>query len=257
MTLAITMKGLGQSKLGGDTAPRRRTQPVRRTSPLRRAFTASESRLIDRLDTPRKVQLWLNAMPYNTEPHGPTLRSFRGVVRHGQAHCLEAALAAAVILGQHGHPPVVMSIESQDWLDHVVYLYQEHGGWGSIARSRDPGLHGRRAAFHSHRGVALSYLEGYVDHSGRIRGYGSVNLDQALPRYDWRFSLNNVWRVERLLIDWPHRKIKTSDRRYRQLKARYSAYRREHGSKPWRYFSGQDRWLPLPGEFSDRKARAR
>jgi hypothetical protein len=212
-------------------------------------FTDREWRLIRQLSTPRKVQLWLNALPYNTESRGETLRTFRGVLRAGKAHCLEAALAAAVILEQHGYPPLVMSIESQDWLDHVVFLYRRHELWGAIGRSRDPGLNGRKPAFRSHRDVALSYVEGYVDYTGRVRGYGAVNLDEALPDYDWRLSLHNVWKVEQLLIKWPHRQIKTSDARYRRLKAHYIAHREKHGNKPWRHFSGRDKWLPLPGEF--------
>ena len=112
-------------------------------------FTRAERALIARLNTPAKVQRWLNALRYNTETGGETLRTFRGVLRAGKAHCLEAAIAAAVILEQHGYPPIVMSIESKDWLDHVVFLYKHDGQWGAIGRSRDPGLHGRKAAFRS------------------------------------------------------------------------------------------------------------
>ena len=64
-----------------------------------------------------------------------------------RAHCLEAALAAAVILEQHGYPPLVLSFESIDELDHVLFVYRQRGRWGSIARSRDPGLHGRKPVF--------------------------------------------------------------------------------------------------------------
>jgi hypothetical protein len=218
--------------------------------PSRRDFTTREWRLIERLDTPRKVQLWLNELPYNTETGGETLRSFRGALQARKAHCLEACLIAAVILEQHGYAPVVMSIESQDWLDHVVFLYQHRGRWGAIGRSRDPGLHGRRAVFRTPRDCALSYVQGYVDYSGRVRGYGVVNLDEALPIYDWRFARGNVWKVERLLIDWPHKKINTSTTRYRALKAYYVAFRARHGVKPWRHYSGRDKWLPLPAEFA-------
>ena len=217
--------------------------------PLPAEFTPREWRLVQQLNTPRKVQRWLNALPYNTEIDKETLRSFREVIRTGHAHCLEAALAAAVILEQHGHPPIVMSIESKDWLDHVVFLYRERGRWGAIARSRDPGLHGRKPAFRSPRDVALSYVEGYVDYTGRVRGYGVINLSEALPTYDWRFARTNVWRVEKLLIDWPHRKIRTSDARYRALRRRYVAFRERYGKKPWRYYVGRERWLPLPAEF--------
>src|SRR5258708_34627979 len=109
-------------------------------------FTASERRLIARLRTPLAVQKFLNRLPYNEEPHGrATLRSFRGVVRSGCAHCLEAALFAAVALEQHGYPPLVLSFESIDDLDHAIFVYRGKGRrWGSIARSRAPGLHGRK-----------------------------------------------------------------------------------------------------------------
>ena len=64
------------------------------SAPPLSAFTAAERRLIQRLRTPLAVQRFLNALAYNMEPPPgrATLRSFRGVVRHRTAHCLEAAL---------------------------------------------------------------------------------------------------------------------------------------------------------------------
>ncbi|HEX2309311.1 MAG TPA: hypothetical protein VHH91_01225, partial [Vicinamibacterales bacterium] len=112
-------------------------------APPHDALIGRERRLINRLRTPAAVQAFLNALPYNTEREGETLRSFRGVVRTGTAHCLEAALFAAVVLEQHGYPPLVLSFESIDALDHVIFVYRQNGRWGSVARSRDPGLHGR------------------------------------------------------------------------------------------------------------------
>src|SRR4249919_2729182 len=104
-------------------------------------FTRAEQRLIARLRTPAAVQRYLNRLPYNNEPGGrATLRSFRGVVAHGCAHCLEAALFATVVMEQHGYPPLVLSFESIDKLDHVIFVYKQRGRWGSVARSRDPGL---------------------------------------------------------------------------------------------------------------------
>lgn len=217
--------------------------------PPREAFTKKEWRLIQRLNTPAKVQRWLNELRYNTEKGGGTQRSFRGVIRKGMAHCMEAALFAAVVLEQHGYPPIVMSLESKDWLDHVIFIYQRQRRWGSIARSRDPGLHGRKAVFRSARTLALSYVDGYVDYTGRLYGYGVCNLDEALPDYDWRLTTTNVWKVENLLIKWPHKKFKTSTPRHRALKKYYIEYREKHGKKPWRHLRGRDKWTPLPKEF--------
>lgn len=206
---------------------------------------------MDRLRTPAAVQAWLNALRYNTEKGGETLRSFRGVVRTGTAHCLEAALSAAVILEQHRYPPLVLSFESEDLLDHVIFVYRTSGGWGSVARSRDPGLHGRKPVFATPRALALSYCESYVDYTGRIKAYGVVDL-KALGTYDWRLSPQNVWKVEQVLLDWPHRPIVTSDEKVAAMRRRYVAFREAHGYKPWRYYKGRERWTPLPEEYRRR-----
>jgi hypothetical protein len=205
--------------------------------------------LIARLNTPAKVQRWLNALEYNTEQGGETQRSFRPVVRTRTAHCMEAALFAAVVLEQHGYPPLVMSLESQDWLDHVIFIYREQTGWGSVARSRDPGLHGRKPRFRSPRALARSYYDGYVDYSGRLKGFGVANLADAMGSYDWRLTRNNVWKVEQMLIDLPHRKIISSTARYRVLLRNYRAYRAAHDGRKPLYYRGRDKWEPLPGEF--------
>src|SRR5438128_10058049 len=114
-------------------------------APALSIFTPAESRLIRRLRTPILVQRFLNRLPYNTEPKpGPeTLRSLRQVLRHRTAHCLEAALAAACILEQHGVPPLAMSLKSIDYLQHSLLTYRQPVRRGPAARSRAHGLHVR------------------------------------------------------------------------------------------------------------------
>jgi hypothetical protein len=223
--------------------------PADRVAPPALAFTAAERRLIARLRTPLAVQRWLNALPYNQERHGETLRSFRGVVRSGTAHCYEAALSAAVILEQHGYPPLVLSFESIDLLDHVLFVYRHATGWGSVARSRDPGLHGRKPVFPTPRALALSYVDTYIDLTGRIKGYAVVDLRHALGSYDWRLSDRNVWKAEQVLLDWPHRAVRSSDRRIDALRRRYRAFVESHEYKPWKFYRGREKWTGLPREF--------
>ncbi len=216
----------------------------------RQHFTRAERALIARLNTPAKVQRWLNALPYNTETGGETQHSFRPVVKLRTAHCMEAALFAAVVLEQHGFPPLVMSLESQDWLDHVIFIYQVNGRWGSVARSRDPGLHGRKPVFRSPRALARSYIEPYVDYTGRVKGFGVANLATAMGHYDWRFTENSVWKVEQMLVDLPHQKLKSSIARYRQLLRKYRAYRKTNNDRKPLYYRGRGKWEPIPREFS-------
>lgn len=211
------------------------------------AFTPAERRLIRRLRTPDAVQRYLNRLPYNTEKRGDTLRSFRQVVRHKTAHCLEAALFAACVLEQHGYPPLLLTFESVDHLDHVLFLYRKGGRWGTVARSRDPGLHGRKPTFKTLRALALSYFDEYVDATGCIEGYASYDLNK-LGRYDWRFARRNMWALERALIDVPHRRVRFSQTYVDRMRARYLAYREKHGKKPL-FYSGRKTWKPIPKEF--------
>jgi hypothetical protein len=219
------------------------------SSPRSGDFNAAERRVIRRLTTPAKVQAFLNALPYNTEPppDPATLRTFRGVVRTHTAHCLEAALFTAVVMEQHGLPPLVMSLESIDGLDHVIFVYQVRGRWGSVARSRDPGLHGRRPVFRSLRQLALTYVEPYIDKTGCVKAYGAVDLS-VLDPYDWRLSDGNVWKVERMLFEIPHRPIRVARSRVSRLRRKYYAYLEAHGGRKPTYYDRRT-WTPIPKLF--------
>src|SRR5687767_15689914 len=137
-------------------------------------------------------------------------------------------------------------------IDHVISSYRHASGWGSVGRSRDPGLHGRKPRFRSPRALAQSYYDGYVDYTGRLRGFGLVDLETAMPGYDWRLSDKNVWKVEQMLIDLPHKKIRSSNRRYRQLLRKYKDYRATHHDRKPINYQGRDKWEPLPQEFTQK-----
>ncbi len=226
-------------------APRAKRRPVLWRGPRvppREAFTAKEWAIIRSHRTPLAVQRFLNALPYNWEKPKETLRTYRDVIATGTAHCLEAALAAATILEQHGYPPLLLSLESADDLDHVLFIFQEKGGWGTVAHSRDAGLHGRRPVFRSVRDLVMTYVEPYVDSTGRLEGYGVGNL-YDLGDYDWRFSRRNVWKVERYLIDMPHKKYRMSERRYRRALRRFKTFRAQHPTGPVAYYDSRPLWL--------------
>src|SRR2546428_13635954 len=103
-----------------------------RSKPGRKAFTNQEWKLIERLQTPKQVQRYLSSLPYNWEREGGTIRSFREAVKRHEAHCLEASVAAAVILEQHADAPLPLDIERRDLLDHAAFVLQKTGLSGSI-----------------------------------------------------------------------------------------------------------------------------
>lgn len=205
-------------------------------------FTSAEWKLVQRLNTPAKVQRFFSEMPYNWETEGGTMRSFREVVKKHEAHCLEAAVSAAVILEQHGYPPLLLDLESVDLLDHVIFVFNLNGRWGSIARSRDIGLHGRKPVFRSLRDLAWSYFDTYVDFTGRLKGYGLTSL-YDLGKYDWRFSQRKMTKIEDHLRAIPHKPLHSSEKRYQKLLTRYRRYKQRHPGRSPAYYDSRSTWM--------------
>ncbi len=205
-------------------------------------MTPTERRLAARLRTPAVVQRWIRSLPYNFETDGETMRTFRGVVRDRTAHCLEAALSAATILERHGFDPLMLDLESRDGLDHVVFAFRSPSGWGAVGGSRDVGLWGRRPMFRSVEALARSYYEPYIDIEARITAFALVDLRELGP-YDWRLSDRNVWKVERLLLDVPHKALRTSYRRYIRLRRQYRKFLTTHDARDTPFKRGSNRWM--------------
>ena len=210
--------------------------------PEKKHFTATEWKLIQRLNTPVKVQRYFSGLAYNREHNGSTLRSFRELIKGNEAHCLEAAVGAAVILEQHGYPPLLLDLESQDLLDHVIFVFQENGRWGSIARSRDLGLHGRKPVYRSLRDLAWSYFDPFVDLTGRLRGYGLANL-YDLGNYDWRFSPRKMLKIENHLRAMPHTRLHSSENRYVKLLTKYKQFKQRHPDRAPGYYDSRLTWM--------------
>ncbi len=205
-------------------------------------MTPVECGVVAACRTPVVVQRWIRSLKYNWETHGPTLRSFRGVVRHRGAHCLEAALAAAAVMEAHGEPPLLLDLESRDKLDHVVFAFRRNGRWGAVGGSRDVGLWGRKPTFRSVEALARSYYDPYIDLTGRIVAYALADLRELDP-YDWRLSERNVWKVERFLIDVPHRSLASDHRRYIRLRERYRSFIRTNDPRGTPFRRGKRNWM--------------
>ena len=150
------------------------------------------------LNTPAKIQEFLDSLPYQYED---TAWSPRRVLRERAGHCMEGALLAAAALRINGHPPLLMDLEAVRDDDHVVALYRVHGLWGGIAKSNYAGLRFRAPIYRTLRELALSYFEHYYNLRGErtLRTYsGAVNLAR-FDRQHWMTSDEDVWCVPEYL----------------------------------------------------------
>ena len=112
----------------------------------------------------------------------------------------------------------------------------------TVGCSRDTGLQGRKPLFQTIRSLVMSYVDPYVDGSGRVTGYGVFDF-RTLKRPDWRLSERNVQTVEKALIKMSHRKIRTSERRYQQMLRQFRDYKKKHPNRPVTFYSNKHQWL--------------
>lgn len=159
--------------------------------------------MISQCDTPEKVQGFLDGLAYNYEEEGPTLRSFRRVVRDRVAHCMEGTLTAASILREHGYLPRILCMEASD-IDHMIFPYRGNGNLlGAVAQSRDPNLRGREPRYKTLRELVMSYYPYYFNYWTGDRGdltlRGFTLAD--LSRFGDAIALSerDLWEVEELL----------------------------------------------------------
>ena len=117
-----------------------------------------------------------------------------------------------------------------------------------MARSRDPGLHGRKPVFATPRALAASYLDTYVDLTGRIKAFALVDL-RVMGAYDWRLADRNVWKVERMLLETKHQPLRMPEARFRDFRTRYRAFKALHPDRKPLFYEGRDKWTPIPKHF--------
>ncbi len=169
-------------------------------------FFAAERAVLARLNTPEKVQRFVDDLAYNKEKNGDTCRSPRRVLRDRTAHCMEGALFAAAALRVHGHPPLLLDLEAERDDDHVLAIFRARGGWGAIAKSNFAGLRFREPVYRGLRELAMSYFEHYFNDAREktLRRYSRpVNLAR-FDRIRWMTAEEDVWPIPEYLTTIPH-----------------------------------------------------
>jgi len=169
-------------------------------------LTPGEFRTLARLDTPKKIQAFLNAVPANFEPDGDTVLSVREVLRQQRAHCIEGAMVAACALWIHGEPPLLLDLEAVHDYDHVIALFRRGGRWGAISKTNHVPLRYRDPVYRSVRELAMSYFHEYANKRGQktLRKYSRIfDLRRVNPGL-WVTNGEDCWEVAEMLDEIRH-----------------------------------------------------
>ena len=173
-------------------------------------YNNQEIKILRRLDSPKKVQDFLESLKVNFEKNGETCRSPRLVLKHKTAHCMEAALLAAAALEFHRFKPFLMDLraEKKD-LDHVVAVFKQFGCFGAISKTNHAVLRYREPIYKTLRELALSYFHEYFTDQGEktLREYSApVNLNK-FNKLRWRTSEEDLWEIPEAVDKARHFKI--------------------------------------------------
>jgi len=177
-------------------------------------LTEEEIKLFKTLDTPKKIQDFINRIPINFEDGNEedTCYSPRKVLKDNKCHCIEGAILAALILRVNGFPPLLVDMTANDDdFDHVIAVFQQDEKWGAISKTNHCTLRYREPVYNSIRELVMSYFHEYTNDDGEktLRSYTDAVDISNLDDKNWTTSEKNIWCVPEKLVRAKHYPILT------------------------------------------------
>lgn len=161
------------------------TSLVSYAAKIKKILPPDMRRLFFQLNSPSKVQDYLDALSINFEISGESNFPPIQVFEKKTAHCFEGAVFAAAALAYHGHKPLLMDFATAyDDEDHTVALFKISGKWGALSKTNHAVLKYRDPIYASPRELAVSYFHEYYLWDGRksLRAYSApFDLSKYAP----------------------------------------------------------------------------
>jgi|SRR3989338_2128387 len=170
-------------------------------------WNKEEIRILRKLNTPRKIQDYLNELRINFEEKGDTCLSPRMVLRSGKAHCVEGAIFAAAVLKFHGERPWILDLEANNEdFDHVICVFWKNGYYGAISKTNHAVLRYREPVYKTLRELVMSFFHEYfINSNGKktLRRYSDLVDLSIFDDRKWEF-LEDVWFIPEYLSEIRH-----------------------------------------------------
>lgn len=166
-----------------------------------------EFKILERLNTPQKIQAFLDRLPMNHEEKGETCMSPLRVLEERKAHCIEAGFLAGVCLAQHGQKPLIVNLKVEEIdIDHIVTIFKQNGYYGAISKTNHVGLRYRDPIYRSVRELVMTYFHEYnLTKNGRktLLGYTKpINLNKFGTK--WITAREDLWDIAERIYDTPY-----------------------------------------------------
>lgn len=166
-----------------------------------------ELKILKKLNTPQKIQDFLNKMSINFEEEGDSFLSPMSVLEKRICHCTEGAILAALALRVNGYPPLLLDlVANRNDFDHVVAVFKKDGKWGAISKTNHAVLRYREPIYNSIRELAMSYFHEYFNDKGK-KSLRSFSRPINLKRFDkkgWMTTKDDIYYIPEYLSEIKH-----------------------------------------------------
>ena len=179
---------------------------------MKNILPPKQFKILKKLNTPVKIQTFLDKLPINFEKDGETFLSPLAVLKKRTCHCIEAAVLAALAMRVNGRPPLVLDLTAvRNDFDHVIAVFQKGQQWGAISKTNHAVLRYREPVYNSIRELVMSYFHEYQDDYGH-KNLRSYSLPVNLKRFDrlgWMTTYEDIDYIPEYLVKVKHYSILT------------------------------------------------
>lgn len=167
-------------------------------------FTEKEIAFLKSLNTPEKIQAFLDGIEY----HGGRRLSIAEVFRLRRGDCIECACLASYIFRLNKIDSFLMDLYSYKYSDHVICVYKRKGYYGSVAHSFYGGLRNKSPVYKTLRELAMSYYEHFFEFNG-VFSLKRYSVPVRLPRKegDWVHSRQFMYDFEDHINSVKHKNL--------------------------------------------------
>lgn len=148
-------------------------------------LTKTELALFKELDTPYKMQEYLDTLKYRNESG---YFSPRQAIEDHQCHCFDGSLLCMALLTYHNYKPLLLKLIPSDRDDsHMLAVFKQGKFFGAIGKSNYPDLTFREPIYPSLRELAMSYFHSYYNSLGEktLRGYTELIDLTPFAKLNW------------------------------------------------------------------------
>src|SRR3989344_5849540 len=179
-------------------------------SKIKKILSEQELAIVRKLNTPHKIQDFLDNLPFNFEEKEETYWSPRMVLRNKKAHCFEGAVFANLCLTYHDYKNFLMDLKvkksAKDDQDHTLCIFERNGFWGAISKTNHSVLRWRDPIYKDFKEVAKTYFHEYFLDNGRktLQSFSKPFNIFAKFGINWITSTEDLDEVAMALDKSPH-----------------------------------------------------